>query len=213
MPLGIGDMVFAIVVRASIPDAFWDFHWRYREARQKHERDIREMLIPGPPPPEDGRVEIAMGPKPKAPIDARCADSGSRPGSEDLHGSPARDGAGLSTWKYGVTMPSLIGMVAAGLPVAPTWSDEGSAQGRDGPGAAAVSEPDRAPATAPVVAEKRMSSRDDAGPASKGAAMTDRRQFLELGAAAGGSVYTDSPGAPRPALDTRPGATTPRAAG
>lgn len=65
-------------------------------------------------------------------------------------------------------MPSLIGMVAAGFLVDSTWSDEGSGQGSEtGPGAAAVSEPDRTPATAPVVAGKRMPSRDDAGPASK----------------------------------------------
>lgn len=60
MFLGIGVLVFAIggtiVVRASIPDAFWDFQWRWMEARQKHERDLWELMRPGPPP-EDGRPE------------------------------------------------------------------------------------------------------------------------------------------------------------
>lgn len=59
MFLGIGLLVFAIggtiVVRASIPDAFWDFQRRWMEARQKHERDMLEILIPGPSPPEGGR--------------------------------------------------------------------------------------------------------------------------------------------------------------
>lgn len=58
MLLGIGVVVFAvvgtIVVRASIPEGFWDFQRRYQEARHKHERDILELLIPGPLPPEDG---------------------------------------------------------------------------------------------------------------------------------------------------------------
>lgn len=43
--------------------------------------------------------------------------------------------------------------------------------------------------------------------------MMDRRQFLKLGAAAGGSVFTDSPGRARSALDTRRGAPIPRAVG
>lgn len=43
--------------------------------------------------------------------------------------------------------------------------------------------------------------------------MTDRRHFLELDAAAGGSVFSDSPGRARSALDTRPGPPIPRAAG
>lgn len=59
--LAIGVVVFAIVgtivVRASIPDAFWDFQRRYQEIQQQHRRDMLEMMIPGPPPPEDGRPE------------------------------------------------------------------------------------------------------------------------------------------------------------
>ena len=57
--LAIGVVVFAIVgtvvVRASIPDAFWDFQRRAQKIQQQHQRDMLEMLIPGPSPPEDGK--------------------------------------------------------------------------------------------------------------------------------------------------------------
>lgn len=59
LALGVVVLVIAGVftVRASIPDAFWDFQRRLQEAQQRHQRDMLELLIPGPPRPTDATPE------------------------------------------------------------------------------------------------------------------------------------------------------------
>ena len=59
--LAVGVVVLAIAgaftVRASIPDAFWDFQRRLQEAQQRHQRDMLELMIPGPPEPAEAAPE------------------------------------------------------------------------------------------------------------------------------------------------------------
>lgn len=54
--LAFGVVVFtiigAIVVRASIPESFWNFRRRLQAINHQHQREMLEMMIPGPPPEE-----------------------------------------------------------------------------------------------------------------------------------------------------------------